>query len=34
MRQMLSDAKVTLLTGHRLVEKSGVTKQGTRVTKS
>ena len=32
LRQMLSDAKVTILTGHRLVEKSGVTKQGTRVT--
>jgi hypothetical protein len=32
MRQMLADSKVTLLTGHRLVEKRGVTKQGARVT--
>ena len=32
MRQMLADAKVTLLTGHRLVEKKGVVKQGKRVT--
>jgi hypothetical protein len=32
MRDMLADAKVTLLTGHRLVEKKGVIKQGARVT--
>src|SRR5688572_23069120 len=32
LRQMLSDAKVTLLTGHRLREKNGVVKQGARVT--
>lgn len=32
MRDMLNEAKVTLLTGHRLVEKTGVTKQGARVT--
>jgi hypothetical protein len=32
MRQMLADAKVTLLTGHRLVEKKGVEKQGKRIT--
>ena len=32
MRQMLNDAKVTLLTGHRLVETGGVSKQGARVT--
>jgi hypothetical protein len=32
MRQMLAEAKVTLLTGHRLVEKNGVIKQGKRVT--
>src|SRR5690349_9749528 len=32
MRQMLSDAKVTLLTGHRLVETGGVSKQDARVT--
>ncbi len=31
MRQMLADAKVTLLTGHRLVEKKGVVKQGNKV---
>lgn len=31
MRQMLADAKVTLLTGHRLVEKAGVEKQGKRI---
>jgi hypothetical protein len=31
MRQMLAEAKVTLLTGHRLVEKTGVVKQGARV---
>ncbi|MBI4906028.1 MAG: FAD-dependent oxidoreductase [Acidobacteria bacterium] len=31
MRAMLADAKVTLLTGHRLVEKRGVIKEGTRV---
>lgn len=31
-REMLNEAKVTLLTGHRLREKSGVTKQGKRVT--
>jgi hypothetical protein len=29
---MLAEAKVTLLTGHRLVEKTGVVKQGSRVT--
>ncbi len=32
MREMLAEAKVTLLTGHRLAEKSGVVKQGARVT--
>jgi len=32
MRQMLAEAKVTLLTGHRLAEKRGVVKQGKRVT--
>src|SRR5688572_17025651 len=32
MRDMLAEAKVTLLTGHRLVEKKGVLKQGSRVT--
>jgi hypothetical protein len=32
MREMLADAKVTLLTRHRLLEKSGVIKQGARVT--
>lgn len=32
MRQMLADAKVTVLHGHRLVEKTGVRKSGTRVT--
>ncbi len=32
MRQMLADAKVTVLYQHRLVEKTGVRKQGTRVT--
>jgi hypothetical protein len=32
MRQMLSEAKVTLLTGHRMIEKSGVVKQGARMT--
>ena len=32
MRQMLAEAKVTLLTGHRLVEGRGVVKQGPRVT--
>ena len=32
MREMLTEAKVTLLTGHRLVEKKGVSKQGARVT--
>lgn len=31
MRDMLADAKVTLLTGHRLAEKQGVVKQGRRV---
>ncbi|MDZ4801285.1 MAG: FAD-dependent oxidoreductase [Bryobacteraceae bacterium] len=31
-RDMLDEAKVTLLTGHRLVEKKGVAKQGRRVT--
>ncbi len=31
MRQMLADAKVTLLEKHRLVEKKGVIKQGTRI---
>ena len=31
-RQMLADAKVTLLTRHRLAEKGGVVKQGARVT--
>jgi hypothetical protein len=32
MREMLAEAKVTLLTGHRLAEKNGVVKQGARVT--
>lgn len=32
MREMLSEAKVTLLTRHRLVEKGGVVRQGARVT--
>ncbi len=32
MRDMLAEAKVTLLTSHRLVEKTGVRKQGTRIT--
>ena len=32
MRQMLAEARVTLLTGHRLKEQSGVRKQGARVT--
>lgn len=32
MRQMLAEAKVTVLHGHRLVEKTGVKKSGTRVT--
>jgi len=32
MRDMLAEAKVTLLTGHRLVEKTGVRKQGARIT--
>lgn len=31
MRQMLADAKVTLLEKHRLVEKKGVIKQGARI---
>ena len=31
MRQMLADAGVTLRTGHRLMEKSGVIRQGTRI---
>lgn len=31
-REMLSEAKVTLLPRHRLVEKTGVTRQGARVT--
>jgi len=31
MRQMLADAKVTLLEKHRLVEKQGVIKQGVRI---
>ncbi len=31
-REMLAEAKVTVLTGHRLVEKTGVVKQGRRVT--
>ena len=31
MRAMLADAKVTLLTGHRLVEKRGVVKDGVRI---
>jgi hypothetical protein len=31
MRQMLADAKVTLLEKHRLVEKKGVIKHGTRI---
>ncbi len=32
MRDMLAEAKVTLLTGHRLLEKTGVKKQGARIT--
>lgn len=32
MREMLAEARVTLLEKHRLVEKSGVVKQGARVT--
>jgi hypothetical protein len=31
MREMLAEAKVTVLTGHRLVEKRGVVKQGGRI---
>ena len=32
MRNMLSEAGVTLLTEHRLIEKKGVVKQGKRIT--
>ena len=32
MRDMLAEAKVTLLTGHRLRERNGVTREGRRVT--